>query len=180
MAKFDDLVEKVREVDEVLAEELEEFKGSSLRKKAEERDKFEAELQKARGELDRYVTQPKKEAALRDAGVDLEALRPAERKILEGLKADEYTAEWASKIADEYELPRGEASSELETSQAAAVAQAASRAPTGGRTGSTSTVTPEMVGEWSTEKMNRFAEANPEEWDALKRGETVAGVKIPV
>lgn len=174
MARFEELLEQVREQDEGLAEELEAFKGSTLRKKAEERDAFEAENKELRQQLDEGLVVPKVEKAFKDAGVDLDALRPLEKEQLAALRPEngEPSEEWARGLAEKYQFPLGEGASVEETPPAsAAVASQARTQATVTSTGTT-TLTPESIQDWSTEKLMKLMEKDNEAYEALMRGET--------
>lgn len=180
MAKFEELIERVQDLDEDLAAEFDEFKSSSLRKKAGERDALEAKVRELEATLAERDAGPAREKAFKDFGVDYDALRPAERKLLAGFK-DELTEEVISKFVEENELPliegEGEGSEGTEgeeTPPAERVARAARTAGNNGR--NVPQITPGDVAEWSMEKWIRFADANRDAAEALKRGETVTGV----
>ena len=175
MAKLDDLIEELRDQGrDSDADELEQLRGSSLRKKAAKADEYEGKVRELQAQLEEMQLAPKREAALRAYGVALEDLRPAEREVLSSLKG-ELTAEAIGELVEKYGLPIVEEHQEQDERPPAA-AQVAQVARKAGRTGQAPVITPEDVGTWSTEKLLRLKEQHPEEFEALKRGETVSGI----
>lgn len=176
MAKYEDLIDRVRDLDEELAEELEAFKGSSLRKAAERSTELESENVALKAKLTELEEAPKREQAFRDYGVDLDGLKPAEKQVLKSLKLDgELTQERISEIVREYEFPmiEGSQSTEGEGPSAAEVVSRAAQNP--GQAARATTLTPADMSEWATDKLMRFREKYHEEFEALKKGESVTG-----
>jgi len=177
MGKYEDLLQQLRDqgLDD-LAEDFSEFSATSLRQKAASYDTVLKENSELRNKVTELIEIPKKEQAFRKAGVDFEALRPAEKDLLRKAKPDgEITEEWVAKVISEYELPVtvNEESSEEEPASAGVV-EAAKSAPTGVRSGST--ITPTVAAKWTPDRMMAFAEKYPEAWESLKKGETVTGI----
>lgn len=182
MGKFEDLVEQLRDqgLDD-LAEEFDQFGATALRKKAARADELESELQKAKAQVERFESAPKVEAAFRQAGVDFEKLRPADREVIQSLPVAELTEDKVGELIGRYEFPLIEGTQQQTgtTPPAAAVVDAAQQAPSGiGQNGkpASATVTPEQAGEWAVDTALRFKEKYPEEFEALKRGEAVNGI----
>lgn len=180
MGAYEDAIEAVREAGlEDIAETLEGFKASSLREKASKADRLERELAEAQARVRKLETRPKLEEAFRKAGVDFDSLRPAEREAIFALDVeDEISSEFVAEVVSKYELPTvegGNVGDADEAPSAAAVVAAAVNAPQR-RQGGTSTLSPEDTADWSTEKLMRLRQAHPEEFEALKRGETVTGI----
>jgi len=181
MGKYEDLIERLRDVDEDLAEEFEAFKGSSLRQKAERTEALEKESADLKLRITELEEAPKREKAFKEYGVDLEGLKPAEKEKLAELKIEgELTAEKIGEIVQKYDLPMLEAnedSGEEDSDEppAAKIAEVASR---GGQRSSSPVITPKQAAEWSTEKWMRFEEAHPREAEAVSRGEKVVGISF--
>lgn len=176
MARLDEIIDDLRSEGRVEdAEELEKLRGSSLRKKAEAAEKWEREYSELKGKLEKLESIPVREKAFKDYGIDVEGLSKAERKILEGYDG-ELDAEAIGALVEEYELPvsaqEGETGPETEAQRVTTAARRADQ----GRGGKAPVLKPEDVAEWSMEKKVGFADANPEAWEALKRGEAVPGV----
>lgn len=178
MGEYERLVEQLRDQGmEDMADEFEKFSATSLRKKAAAYDDVLKERDKLRSEVEELVDRPRREAAFREAGVDYDSLRPAEKRLLSELRPDgDISEEWVAGVISDYGLPtlqsvepRGEGPS------AAKMTEAATNAPQGKSTGHT--ITPAVAAEWSVDKMVKFAENYPEAWDQLKRGETVTGIQ---
>lgn len=181
MGEYEDRVERLREegLDEY-ADFFEGFSGSNLRKKAERTEALEREKKELEARVRTLEQAPQIEEAFRKAGVDYEALRPAERKLLANLEVEDVgalTEEYVSKVIADNELPivEGTPPGEGEEPNAARVVAAANAAPRGAAA-SRAQITPEDAAGWSTDKWVRFGEKHPEEKEALKRGETVTGI----
>lgn len=180
MGAYEDAVEQLRDqgLDD-LAEVFEGFTASNLRKKAARADQLEREKAELESRMKRIETRPKLEDAFRKAGVDFDSLRPAEREAIFALEVeDEITDQFVADVVSKYELPTAEgleAGEAEEEPGAAQVAAAAVSAPQR-RAGGTTTLSPEDVSDWSTDKLMRLREAHPNEFEALKRGETVHGI----
>lgn len=173
MARLDDLIEEYRtDGRDDDAEELEKLRGSTLRQKASRTEALEKELADLKSENESLKRGPEARKAFEDYGIDLENLSKAEQKVLEAYDGD-LTAEAISKVVEEYELPTtSEDAGGDEKPAAERVAQAA-RNSESGRGKKAPTLAPSEVSEWSMEKRVGFADAHPEAWEALKRGETV-------
>lgn len=178
MAKYEDLIQRLREEGmEDLADDFEEFSATTLRKKAAAYDEVVTERDLLKSQVTTLIDLPKKEQALKDAGVDFDALRPAEKKLIRELKMEGELTDWVAKVISENELPVSESFVQETDEEPAAerVAKAARSAPTGGSPSST-TLSAESVKDWPTDKLLQFRDEHPDEWEALKRGETVKGV----
>ena len=175
MAKFEDVLERVRDLDEDLAAELEEFKASNLRQKAAERDALEAERNALKAELDEMKSRPAREKAFREYGVDLDQLSKLERKAIEAYDG-ELTAEAIASFVEENEIAvvESEQEDQAEESGAETIVRTAKRA--GAQGSRAPVIKPEDTEDWSTQKLMEFRGKHPEEFEALKRGEAVTGV----
>lgn len=102
------LVERVREHDEELADEFEVFSESSLMEAAEDAALYFEQLEEAQHEVARVKGQMEREqkrtAAFQAYGVDFEALRPAERRLVEGYEGD-LSREAIAEFVAAYDLP---------------------------------------------------------------------------
>lgn len=179
MADLDALIEELRnDGREDDATELEKLRGSNLRKQAGEAEKLRQRAEAAEAKVEKLESAPKRDKAFRDFGIDLDNLTKAERKVLESFDGD-LDKEAISEFVEEYELPLAEGSNEEPTDEepaAARVAAAAKRNPSGR---GVTTIKPADANAWSTEKLLRFREQHADEYEALKRGETVTGVPAP-
>jgi hypothetical protein len=181
MAKLDDLIEEYREQgrDED-AEELEKLRGSTLRTKAQNADKFEKENADLKAENERLKRGPKARAAFEKAGINFENLSKLERKAIEAYDGDLDDEDIESFIEEnelsvDDEAPDGDEAKDEEPA-AAKVAKAARRS--GERKGDPTKITPEMANDWSMEQRLTFMDEHPEEYEQLLQGETVTGVKV--
>lgn len=177
MGQYDDLVEQVREYDEDLADKLTGFSGANIRKQLAEAETKAKRVDELEAELEGLKAAPKREEAFKDFGVDLENLSKLERKALEAYDG-ELDREAIAAFVEENELPlvesqEGETEAE-ERSDAELVAQAARTSPQGRTRGAV--ITPEDAAEWPTQKLMEFRAKHPEEFEALKEGQTVTGV----
>lgn len=179
MGEYEDTVQSLRDkgLDDE-ADTLEKFGASQLRKKAERTDELEKENAKLTATNRTLVVAPKKDAALRAAGVDLESLRPADKLVLAGLEfeGDEPSEDWVAKTIADLQLPiTGQQQQEGSgPPNAAAVVDAAQGAPAGG--GGNGVITPEDVAGWTTQQAAKFSMDHPDAWEQLKRGKEVTGV----
>lgn len=162
-----------------LADTFDQFSATALRKKASRVDELEREKQELETKLRKLEQAPKVEDAFRKAGVDFESLRPAEREALAALQVEDgdLTEEFVAQVITKYDLPVASVDTqndEGEAPNAAAVVAAARQAPQGRSSGTT--ISPGDTEGWSTEKLMRLKQSHPEEFEALKRGETVTGI----
>jgi len=184
MGRFEDALKSLRERFDTddLPEELEtleQYKGTDLRKKAERTDQLEQELEAVKAENRRLKTAPKITEALKKAGVDFEALRPAEVEKITALEfeGDEPAEDWVAKLVSDYDFPmtEGAGSGTEGEPEAAKIARHARNAPAGGGTVS-GTITPETVAGWPRDKRLRFRKEHPDAWKTLKEGGVVSGI----
>lgn len=176
MGEYDDAVTSLRDRgDEDLAEIFEKYTSTKLRQQAERSKELEGQVADLTSKLDDEIQKPQREKAFRDAGVDFDNLRPAERQAIKDLKG-ELTPEAVEKVITDLELPTvSREADEGEQPNAAGVVSAAVNAPAGsGRTAAV--ITPADVEQWSTEKSMAFREKHPEAWEALLKGEEVQGI----
>lgn len=178
---FEDLVEQIREagLDEVASTLDREYSATSLRKEAGRARELEVELEKTKSQLEELVMLPKKEKLFADLGVDMDALRPAERDLLRTLKPESGDPDesWAEKIIERYQLPTGAPIEPPEETGAAQIAGQARQAPAGGKSRS-GVITPEDVAAMSVEKRQAFKKNNPDAWERLLDGEEVSGISL--
>lgn len=173
--KLEEIIEELREqgLDE-LAEELEGYTGTALRRELEAKARRVEELEQ---ELRAYKVRPAREKAFRDYGIDLDSLRPLEREALfsQEFSDDVPTPEEIGALVERYGLPVGreeqETAEEAAAPPAAGVTRAAMSAPAGKPAAS---IGPEDIATWPAEKLMAFREANPDKWQALLRGERVS------
>jgi len=156
------------------------FSGSSLRKRAEGKETLETELAEARAENKRLKTVPRVVEALTSAGVDFEALRPAERKVIDALEyeGDTPSEEWVAKVVSDYSFPTTEDAGGVVRGTeppAAEIARTARSAPAGGGSAS-GVVTPDDYAGWPLEKRMRFNEKYPEAEEAIGKGVPMTGI----
>jgi hypothetical protein len=175
--KMEEIIEDLRTQGfDDIAEELEAYTGTALRKKLEEAEGKLRRLEEVEAELAALKLRPKVEKAFRDYGVDLDSLRPLEREALlsQKFQGEVPTPEEIGELAERYQLPTTgtvEVAAEEEP-PAAGIVETAVRAPAGKAVGTT--LGPEDVASWSTDKLMQFREKHPEEWQALMRGERVS------
>jgi len=187
MGKFEDALEQLRAQqleDESPLEILEGYAGSNLRKQAEKAPALEKENEDLRAENRKLKVGPKVTEALTKAGVDFEALRKAEKELIEGLEPDddEPTEDWVAKVIGEYELPvredfppRPDGGEGEKEPNAAGVVRQAMRAPTGGSTLG-SGIDLKVYNSWPEAKRLTFRKEHPEEHKKLRQGEVVTGI----
>ena len=181
MGKLEDLIDELREDGrEDDAEELEKLKGSNLRKRAGNAEKLEQEVAQLKAENESLKSAPKRQKAFEDYGVDLENLTKAERKVIEEYDG-ELTEEAIGDLVEEFELPTTEGNASegekgSETPAAEKVAQAARKSGERSKGGKAPQITPDDAADWSTDKAMLFQQEHPDEWEALKRGESIAGM----
>lgn len=177
--KFEDILDEVRDLDPEIAAELEAFKASSLRTKASERDEFERRALEAEEKVKKLEGASARDKAFGEYGIDFENLRPLERTALESYDG-ELTPEAIGEFVEKNQLPLTESSSTTEESESEEESGARQIARTAQRAGANGSrvpkVTPEDVASWPADKWVRFADANPDAAEALRRGEEVTGV----
>jgi len=179
MGKFEDLLEQLSEYDvpEDIVDGLSEFKGSSLRKRAESATELERERDELKAKLAAIEVGKSRTEAFRSYGIDLENLRAAEREALERAEIPEagINDQWIAGLAEKYQLPMLEVE-QTEPAAKPAAAQIVDQARnTQGRVANT-VLKPEEVTQWPAEKLRRLFDKHPEEYEALLRGETVTGL----
>lgn len=156
--------------------------ASPLRKRIADLTSEVADLKPKAERLEQLEAKPKVVNAFAEYGVDMENLRPAERRAIESLQAPDNgaTPEWVATHVQELELPviERQAGSEEDQPNAAAITQQAT-APSGSRRPQTSSITAVEAAAWAVDQQMRFAEQHPDEWEVLKQGGTVTGVIPP-
>ena len=181
--KFEDILADLREadVDSELMEELEAYTGSNLRVRAERVPELENENASLKAQVARFEDEPKRKAAFEQYGITFADLRPAEREALMSAEAPEdgYTPEWVGQIAEKYDLAVTQGADSGAEGEPPAAAAVVGMATSPAQRGAKTTITPEDSREWSTETSVRFKKEHPDEFEALKRGESVVGVAAP-
>jgi hypothetical protein len=191
MGEYEDLIARLREegLDD-LAATAEKYSSTELRKAADsakdEREKREA----AEAKIVELESIPKREEALRKAGVDFDKLRPADKLAIKGLKADDLTEDKVAQFVKDMELPLREEGApppnqdqqggQPTTAQQIAAAARQSGGAIGG--GSPTIINPgdtNAFAGWSHERLMKFAEMYPTEWEALKQGYEVSVPALP-
>lgn len=177
MPDLDDIIESLKEDGrDDDAAELEKLRGSNLRKAAGKTAELETKNAELQAKLTKIEEAPKREKALKDYGVDVDNLSKAERVVLANLDG-ELNDEKVAELVREYDLPVVESGSSDEGTDVTAaerVARQAAKAPAGAKVGTT--LKPTDTVDWSHERLTRFSDAHPDEYEALMRGETVTGV----
>ncbi len=183
MGEYEDVIERLREEgmdDEVAV--LEKFSKGQLREKAGRAAILEKELEEAKATLADMTERPKREEALKAAGVDFAQLRKAEVATLNGLRPKEGQSleEWSKAVVEEYALPVTESSGQGEPPKTGTWPPGEGGSPPV-RKQAGPTITPEDFNSWAIEKQFRFrdwAEKNgrKDAVEALKRGEPAIGV----
>jgi len=179
MGRYEDAIDELRDldVDEDVIKKFEEFKGSTLRSKAEAAGALEKELADTKAELAALQAGPVRENAFKEYGIDLDALSKLEREALERIEVPEggFTREQLADLAEQYELPMtaGAPQGDEEKTGAEQVAQHARSSQT--RTTST-VIKPSDTADWPADKLRRLYDNHKPEYEALLRGETVTGL----
>ena len=176
---YEEAIEVLRTEYRVPEDVLSALEGTGLR----------SELKEARKEIERLkpfeakVVQAEKAPtvleAFRAQGVDIEALRPAERRAIESFKVEgdeiDVAAVKAMIAADDLPLAEGfEPDAGADDGTGSGAAAIAGHAQTvGTRTATRSKVSPQDTADWSTEKLLAFKDKYPDEFEQLKAGEEV-------
>ena len=175
MARYEDLLEQLKELgQDDLADQFDQFSATNLRKKASERDEALTRAETAERELNTLKTLPRREEALKRAGIDLDQLRPAERELIRGrqFEGDEPSEQEIETLVKEYQLPVHKVDQQGQQQTAAgAIAGQAMAAPAGGTNVGTQVVNKATTADWTTETWVRFVKEHPEASEALRRGE---------
>lgn len=177
MGDYEDAILALREADlDEQADVFESYGATALRKKAGRTDELTRENEDLQKRLKSLEQGPKVEEAFRKAGVDFEALRPADREVITRTAVEDLNDQAVADLIAKYELPVVEGNEEQgdEEPAAAGVVSAARQAPQGQASGTT--LKPEDVAEWPVDKLQRLLKQHPEEFESLKRGETVTGI----
>lgn len=177
--KWEEIVADIREDSPELADELDQGYGTTtLREQAGKVPVLEQRVAELETENTGLKRAPERDKAFRDYGVDLENLRPAERRALEAYDG-ELEAEKLAAFVEELDLPLVSGNGETppaETPPAAAGVVAAVRAAPAGRQGAGAQITPEMAGTWEPEKWLRFKAEHAEAAETILQGKTVTGI----
>ena len=177
-----EILEEVREAGfDNLADELDErekrYQGSSLRKANAE---LAARAEAAEAKAAALERAPQREQAFREYGVDVENLRPAERRELERYDG-ELGRDKIAAFVDELDLPlvgNLEPEAPVEAPPAQRIVGAARSAPSAQRrTGFV--ITPEDAEKWTADALYAWGEEHKEALNELLQGRTVTGIAPP-
>jgi len=163
---------------EEAADELERDWGkSALRTQAEKVPELERQLAEATTKAEKLEKAPARVKAFAEYGVDLEKLRPAERKTLDAYDGD-LDAEHIAEFVQEYDLPLTEKNPDETGTQpeAGKIAVAARQGGGVARPGQGPQIGPDEIGKWSAEKWLRFKDQHPDEAELILQGKTVSGI----
>jgi hypothetical protein len=180
--KYEELVSVLRDRgDDDLADEFEKWGTSSLRNEAARVPELEKRVTELESENTGLKRAPQRDKAFRDYGVDMDALRPAERRALETYDG-ELEPEKLAAFVEEFDLPlvtgNGEQADQGDRPAAAGVAAVARSAPAGRRAGAAQ-ITPQDAENWSPERLTEFGQKYPEAMNELLQGKTVTGITFP-
>lgn len=183
--KFEEIVADIRtgRLDpEEGADELEQSYGkTALREQAEKVPELERMLAEANDKAARLERVPARDEAFRQYGVDLEGLRPAERRAIEQYDG-ELEKDKIAEFVEEFDLPLVTGSEQQQTEApppAAGVVRTARTAPAGRQVAGLQ-ITPDDARGWSATQTLEFSREHPSEWQALLQGQTVTGIQGPV
>jgi hypothetical protein len=188
MGEFEDVLDRLKE--EGLDDEvhiLEGYSKNRLREQAAKAGAAEKRASELEAELAILKAAPKREAALRAAGVDLAALadNPAALEALERSAPEqgkEYDADWAARMVERYKLPVGADGGTPGTPAPTAKDFGQPGGPTGtAKPAAKTSITPEEANSWDAAKRLRFIEMLDREgkmdlYELLLRGETITGI----
>jgi hypothetical protein len=183
---FEELVEGLRDgtLDPVdAADKFDRFYGkSTLREDAGRAAELEKQLIAAQAKIEKLERTPLRDKAFTEYGVDMEQLRPAERRAIETYDG-ELDPEKIAAFVEEYDLPlTAPVQGEQEPQPAAArIAAQATTPPTRRGPGQTR-VSPDDVRKWNEagpEKWMRFKRDHPEAAELILQGQTVEGLSYP-
>jgi hypothetical protein len=178
--EWEGLIERTREIDSDLAREYEEkFGATKLREQAEKVPDLERQVAELNAKATRLERAPQRDEAFKAYGVDIENLRPAERKAIESYEGELDTEKVAAFVA-ELDLPmtNGQQSGQdggAQVPNAAGVVSAAKSAPSGGAAKGPQ-LNSEVMRSWTAEKIAAFEAKYPDELDRILQGETITGL----
>lgn len=177
MSRLDDLIAELQEQgrDEDV-EELEKLSGSTLRKKAAEAEKLERENAELKAQIEKAAKAPAIKKAFEEYGVNLDELSKLERKAIESYDG-EVDEEAIAAFVEDNELPLIPNAGNQEGEEPAPAERISAAARNSGRT-ATATIKPTDLAGMSMDRMLALRDAHPDEWEALKRGETVTGITV--
>lgn len=144
--------------------------GKTLRTALEEANKELKELRPIKEKFERLQREPEVFAAAEKAGVDLEALKPLEKKALLAFEDFGDEDKFAAFI-EEADLPTTGGGQVEEPEPPSA--QVMNHGRQNGRTPSSTALTPETYASWPPSKRHAFNQSNPDAVAALKKGESV-------
>lgn len=182
MSDYDDVIARLKEEGlDAEAAVLEKYSANQLRDKASQAEGLEKRVADLEAENKKLQAGPKREAALRAAGVDIGALSPADVEVLDAQRLEdgkEPDEEWARGLIEKYQLP---ITTRVESGPMPAAAEMVTAATaTGGRVVAKTTLSPADVAAWDDQKRMQFVEwCNANDSDAFDRllaGETVTGI----
>jgi len=178
MGKIDTLLEQLRDEYDVPEDVIEGLSGSALRKELKEAQARASKADQYEKQLETISKAPKRNEIFRELGVDVDSLPAYGKKVLEQFdwEGDTPDKEAVAAFITANELP----TSEIEVTETSA--PPAAQAVVGHVTSAThradrsATLTSEVVGTWDTQKIMRFKEQHPTEFEELKKGNSVVGI----
>lgn len=156
-------------LDPQLLDRIKNFtKASPLRHKAKNAEERARELEEENRTLRNTVLKQ----SFKDAGIAVDPSLLVLPPDLDYTSADS-VREWAVKFNLISQEIDPEARQEMEQLEEVDKLAAGSTTPRSG------VITPAMVSDWPVDRMRRFMQSNPVEWEQLKRGNEVTGVPVP-
>lgn len=176
--KFEEILADLEgEAPDDLIQELRQFEGSKLRESAEKVPELERKLAEAEAKVEKLEAAPQRQKAFEDYGIDFENLSKAERKILESYEG-ELDSDAIGELAEEYDLPTVQGAGEEEGQETPESERQTQQALNRNQKTGRMTIRPEDTEDWDHEKLMRFMEQHPDEYESLMRGDTVTGIAV--
>jgi hypothetical protein len=162
--------------DEHWSEIQEAFAGTNLRNSLQEIQKERDEALGKAKKWDEYQASNGVQSRLKNLDVDWDGLSPLERRSVVGDLKDIEDEEQLRAYIEENQLPLSQQGSGTEETPAAEnVVSFNKKPPQGGRTPAGS-LDASTVASWPADKIARFANEYPGEYEQVMKGETVSGV----
>lgn len=180
MPTHSEALEYLKELEDkdIPREVLEALETSEIRKVNTDLANKLKELEPQAQELARLKRQPKVEKALREFGVDVQALNKRDKTIVENHFPEftdeperEQVAEFLTQWDFEGHMPEAEAT---EQPAAAAIVNQSISAPL--RPNLATQITPKDFASWDMPRQRRFIKEHPDAYESLKRGQPATGV----
>ena len=176
--KFEEILADLEgEAPDDLIQELRQFEGSKLRESAEKVPELERKLAEAEAKVTKLEAAPARQKAFEDYGIDFENLSKAERKILESYDG-ELDSDAIGELAEEFDLPTVQGAGQGEGEGAPESERQTQQALERGKRPGRLTISPADTEEWPHDKLMRFMEEHPDEYESLMRGDTVTGIAV--